>query len=92
MIGNFKACVINLGRDRLLSLKRVWISLPAILFFSKSSDFVTRCMAKEGTHRIINYLDDLCLLGSSVEEVNNSQLKLIRILRSLGFKKKLIIR
>ena len=58
-----------------------WDFRPVHLFFSKISDFVTRCMVREGTDRVVNYLDDFCLLDSSVDEVNKDQLKLIRILR-----------
>ena len=53
--------------------------------FTKNSDFITRCMIREGTDRIVNYLDDFRLLGLSRQEVSLNQLRLIHLLRRLGF-------
>ena len=53
--------------------------------FSKISDFVVRCAMRRGCSRIVNYLDDYCILGRSVEECVRDQQHLIAALRMLGF-------
>ena len=53
--------------------------------FSKLSDFVVRCALREGVDRAVNYLDDFCLLGRSEQEVGEAQIKVVAILRRLGF-------
>ena len=79
-------CKLLDGKIHLFEDNRLCMGLSSSPFiFSKMSDFVTRCMIREGSNRIVNYLDDFCLLGNSIDEVQCAQRKLIRILRSLGF-------
>ena len=53
--------------------------------FSCISDFVVRCAEREGVRRIVNYLDDFCIVGSSREEAASHQHIVIAVLRRLGF-------
>ena len=53
--------------------------------FSKVSDFVVRCMVRKGHAECINYLDDFCLIARTLGECRAGQLKLVAILRRLGF-------
>ena len=53
--------------------------------FTQVSNFVTRCLMRRGFTRVINYLDDFLVIGSSFKECESAQLTLIRLLRSLGF-------
>ena len=74
------------GNIHIFEDNRLCMGLSSSPFIFKIiSDFVTRCMIREGSNRIVNYLDDFCLLGSSRDEVQCAQRKLICILRSLGF-------
>lgn len=53
--------------------------------FSRVSDFVVRCAAREGIRDVVNYLDDFCITGKDEGSAGEYQLKLIAILRRLGF-------
>ena len=53
--------------------------------FTRISNFIVRCARREGIGRITNYLDDFCIVGGSWQDTSESQNKLIRILRRLGF-------
>ena len=53
--------------------------------FSKISDFVVRCMVREGYDQCVNYLDDFCVVGRSTVECAEAQQVLVAILRRLGF-------
>lgn len=53
--------------------------------FSKISDFIVRCAIREGIDRIINYLDDFCIIGRDFESASRSQRGVIAIIRRLGF-------
>ena len=74
-------CKFSDGKIRFFQDNRLCMGLSSSPFiFSKMC-----CMIREGNRRIVNYLDDFCLLGNSIDEVQHAQRKLIRILRSLGF-------
>ena len=51
--------------------------------FSRISDFVVRCTKREGVDCMINYLDDLCLIGSNQGEAGSC--RVVGILCRLGF-------
>ena len=53
--------------------------------FSKISDFVVRCMVREGVEECVNYLDDFCVVSRSVDGCVRAQRILVAILRRLGF-------
>ncbi len=53
--------------------------------FSKLSDFVVRCMVREGYKECINYLDDFCVVARTEQGCREAQWALVRILRRLGF-------
>ena len=53
--------------------------------FSKISDFVVRCLVREGYSDCVNYLDDFCLIGRDVETCGEAQRRLVAILRRIGF-------
>ena len=53
--------------------------------FSKISDFIVRCLCREGFTQCINYLDDFCLVARGVKECEGSQRELMAILRRVGF-------
>ena len=53
--------------------------------FSKISDFIVRCLVREGFSECINYLDDFCLIGRTKEMCREMQWTLINILRRVGF-------
>ena len=53
--------------------------------FSKISDFVTRCAVRESCTYIVNYLDDFAVLARNYVTCAADQLRLIHILRRLGF-------
>ena len=53
--------------------------------FSKLSDFVVRCAVREGVTRMINYLDDFCIVGGSYRDTKEALYRVVAILRRLGF-------
>lgn len=53
--------------------------------FSQISDFVTRCAKKSGVIRVVNYLDDFCIIGSTYDEAVNHRDQVLHVLRQLGF-------
>ena len=53
--------------------------------FSKISDFVERCMVREGYDECVNYLDDFCVIGRDVTGCATAQQILLCLLRRLGF-------
>ena len=53
--------------------------------FSKISDFVVRCMVREGFDECVNYLDDFCMVSRSQVGCIMAQHTLVSILRMLGF-------
>ena len=53
--------------------------------FSKISDFVVRCLIREGFLECINYLDDFCIIERTQERCSEGQWTLVQILRRLGF-------
>ena len=53
--------------------------------FSKLSDFVVRSAIRRGASRIVCYLDDYCVIGSTEEECRTDQHTLISTLRHIGF-------
>ena len=53
--------------------------------FSKISDFIVRCATRRGCSRVVNYLDDYCILGSTLEECTRDQGRLIEALRFMCF-------
>ena len=53
--------------------------------FAKISDFIVRCLVREGIDECINYLDDFCVIGRSKERCKLAQGTLIAILRRVGF-------
>lgn len=53
--------------------------------FSKVSDFVVRCLVREGHSNCVNYLDDYCVTARSEKECVAAQARLVAILRRLGF-------
>lgn len=53
--------------------------------FSKFSDFVVRCMVRQGYDECINYLDDFCVIGRDAGRCAEAQCMLVCILRRLGF-------
>lgn len=53
--------------------------------FTKISNFIVRCAKREGIKRVINYLDDFCIIGDSWDHNAIDQSKLIAIIRRLGF-------
>ena len=53
--------------------------------FSKISDFVVRCLVREGFNCCVNYLDDFCLVGRDVEACREAQRALVAILGRIGF-------
>lgn len=72
--------------DTYLRDNRLCMGLSSSPFiFNKLSDFVVRCAAREGADRVINYLDDFCVIGGSEEDATRSQAKVLAILRRLGF-------
>ena len=53
--------------------------------FSNISDFIVRCAHRHGIERIVNYLDDFCLIINTKKDAVYEQLTIISILRRLGF-------
>lgn len=53
--------------------------------FSKISDFIVRCLAREGFDSCVNYLDDFCVFSGNRVSCEAAQLRLITILRRIGF-------
>ena len=53
--------------------------------FTKISEFIVRCARREDDCRIVNYLDDFCVIGGNLEQAVQHQLLFIKILRHLGF-------
>ena len=53
--------------------------------FSKISDFIVRCAIREGIGRVVNYLDDFCIVSTTLAEGCIFQERLIAILRRIGF-------
>ena len=53
--------------------------------FSKVSDFVVRCMVRQGVTDCVNYLDDFCVVGRGERDCTVAQHTLVAILRRLGF-------
>lgn len=53
--------------------------------FSMLSELIVRCMIREGGPRVVNYLDDFCIIGHSYEECRAGQLELVHVIRRLGF-------
>ena len=53
--------------------------------FSKISDFIVRCAMREGVRRVVNYLDDFCIISATLSEGCLFQERLIAILRRMGF-------
>ena len=53
--------------------------------FSKISDFIVRCLVREGFEECVNYLDDFCLVGRDEASCGEAQWSLVEILRRLGF-------
>ena len=53
--------------------------------FSKISDLIVRCAVREGVERVVNYLDDFCLISATYEEGCDHQCTLLAIIRRLGF-------
>ena len=53
--------------------------------FTQISDFVVKCLARRGFHRVISYLDDFLLFGDSRVECIRAQSELIHLLGDLGF-------
>ena len=53
--------------------------------FSKISDFVVRCLVREGFTECVNYLDDFCLVGRDKASCGEAQMMLVAILRRIGF-------
>ena len=53
--------------------------------FSKISDFVVRCAVREGVDRVINYLDDFCIVSGTHIKGREEQRTVIAILRRIGF-------
>ena len=51
----------------------------------KISDFVVRCMVREGFSDCINYLDNFCVLARTEGDSVKAQWALVKILRRLGF-------
>ena len=53
--------------------------------FSKLSDFIVRCMVREGRDVCVNYLDDFCVVSRDVQGCLEAQRGLVGILRRIGF-------
>ena len=53
--------------------------------FSKISDFVVRCLVREGFEECVNYLDDFCVVSQTRVSCTAAQRALLTILRRLGF-------
>lgn len=53
--------------------------------FSKISDFIVRCLVREGFSDCINYLDDFCIVARDEKSCALAQMRLVSILRRLGF-------
>ena len=53
--------------------------------FSKISDFIVRCAIREGVDRVINYLDDFCIVSGAYDKACAGQRTVIAILRRVGF-------
>ena len=53
--------------------------------FSKISDFIVRCATREGVDRVVNYLDDFCIVSGAHGRACEEQRTIIAILRRLGF-------
>lgn len=53
--------------------------------FSKISDLVVRCAIREGVTRVVNYLDDFCIISSNYDTACRHQRTVVAILRRMGF-------
>ena len=53
--------------------------------FSKLSDFIVRCMVREGLDECVNYLDDFCVVSRCIKGCVDAQRGLVGILRRIGF-------
>ena len=53
--------------------------------FSKLSDFIVRCMVREGWDECVNYLDDFCVVSRCIKGCVEAQRGLVGILRRIGF-------
>ena len=74
------------GESKKLMDTRICFGLRnAPFLYTHISNFVVRCMQRRGFTRIVNYLDDFIVLGSTFEECQQAQTQLISILLSLGF-------
>ena len=79
-------CNMGLNNYKIFEDNRLCMGLSSSPYiFSKISDFVVRCLFRKGISRVVNYLDDFCILGGTRLEVEHSQRILIGVLRRLGF-------
>ena len=53
--------------------------------FTQIGDYVSRCMARRGIHRVSNYIDDFVVLGDTYGDCAYNQSILISVVRSIGF-------
>ena len=53
--------------------------------FSKLSDFIVCCAVREGVTKVVNYLDDYCIISPTAAEGCQHQATVIAILRRIGF-------
>ena len=74
------------GETQFLRDNRLCMGLSSSPYiFSKISDFIVRCLVREGFDQCVNYLDDFCLVGRTRIECSRAQSTLVLILRRLGF-------
>ena len=53
--------------------------------FNAISEFIVRCMFRKGYKYVVNYLDDFLIMEINRDKCIESQLKLFRVIRHLGF-------
>ena len=53
--------------------------------FSKMSNFIVRAAQRRGCDRVVNYLDDFCIINATKEGCTRDQLELVAVLRHMGF-------
>jgi len=74
------------GNKRFFKDNRLCMGLRSSPYvFSKLSDFITRCMVREGVTRVTNYLDDFAIVTDSYVNGCIAQKKLIAVIRRMGF-------
>lgn len=74
------------GRDRFFTDNCLCFGLRCAPYvFTQITEFLIRCMNKQGFHRVYGYIDDFLIIGSSQEECAEGLRVFLDLLDNLGF-------